>query len=94
MASGLRGLCRLAAVVSLRRSVPAVLPQWRYLTTASIPASRLLTDQIHQSKLRPPIVVPMRGYAEGITSQELTERVLMVLKSFDKIDPTKVVFYQ
>lgn len=91
MASGLRSLCRLAAVVSLRRSVSAVSPHWRYLATASIPASKILTHQ-----LRPALVpVPgVRGYAGGITSQELTERVLMVLKSFDKIDPTKVVFYR
>lgn len=64
------------------------------MTTASGPASRILTSQIHQSKLRPPLVVSVRGYAEGITGQELTERVLMVLKNFDKIDPTKVVDYR
>lgn len=74
--------------MSLKRSIPAVSPHWRYLATASIPASKIVTH-----KLRPALVVPrVRGYAGGITSQELTDRVLMVLKSFDKIDPTKVVF--
>ena len=87
MASGFRGLCRLAAVISLRRSAPSVLPQGRNLTTVSLPpASRIANT----SKLRPPSVFQTRCYADTLTGPELTERVLTVLKTFDKIDPTKV----
>ena len=94
MASAVRTLCRQAArvsAISLRVRRAAIPSQWRYLTAASCPAWKINTLSFQQSKLHPLAVVPRRGYAEELTSQELTERVLNVLKLFDKIDPSKVL---
>lgn len=91
MASAVRTLCRVAAGVSvtaLRVRAPSILPRWRYLTAAA--ASYPALWRIRSSKLQPQTVLPRRGYAEQMTSQELEQRVLQVLKLFDKIDPTKV----
>lgn len=89
MASAVRTLCRVAAGVSvtaLRARAPSILPRWRYLTAASYPA----LWRIRSSILQPQSVLSRRGYAEEVTSQELEQRVLQVLKLFDKIDPSKV----
>lgn len=92
MASAVRSLCRLASGVSTvalrRRGVAALPARWRYFTAASFPAWKV--SAVHQAKLHLLAVVPRRSYAEGITSQELTDRVVQVLKLFDKIDPSKV----
>lgn len=71
-----------------RRGVAALPARWRYFTAASFPAWKV--SAVHQAKLHLLAVVPRRSYAEGITSQELTDRVVQVLKLFDKIDPSKV----
>ena len=89
MASAVRTLCRVVtgvSVTALRARAPPILPRWRYLTAASYPA----LWKIKSSRLQPQSVLPRRGYAEQLTSQELEQRVLQVLKLFDKIDPTKV----
>ena len=90
MATAVRVLCRQAAranAISLRLRSAAVLTRWRHVGAASYPACKITASQV---KLHPLAVVPRRGYAEALTSQELTERVLNVLKLFDKIEPSKV----
>lgn len=89
MACAVRTLCRVAtgvSVTALRARAPSILPRWKYFTAASYPA----LWRIRSSKLHPQTVLPRRGYAEQMTSQELEQRVLQVLKLFDKIDPSKV----
>ena len=91
MASAVRSLCRLAggvSAVALRsRAAAMVRPRLRY---ASAAISFSSSWKVNHSKLHPLSVVPRRGYAEELSSQELSDRVLHVLKTFDKIEPTKV----
>ena len=79
-------------MAALRPRTSVLLPRWRCFTTATYPAWRV--NNVHQSKLHPPtVILPTRGYAEELTSQELSDRVIQVLKLFDKIDPTKVLVH-
>ena len=90
------GLALRSRAAGIRPAAIVWAPRWRNLATASFPAWNN-DHRVHN--YRPPSlslgsgrsVLPIRGSASvgGLSAQELEDRVLNVLKLFDKVNPEK-----
>ena len=93
--SRILGLALRSRATGIRPATFACVSSWRCLATASYPAwstgHRVQDGRLHSLSLTTSrLVVPTRGVAsEGLTAQELEDRVLNVLKLFDKVNPEK-----
>ena len=93
--SRILGLALRSRATGIRPATFAWVSSWRYLATTSYPAwstgHRVHDSRLHSLSLTTSrLVVPTRGVAsEGLTAQELEDRVLNVLKLFDKVNPEK-----
>ena len=87
------GLALRSRAAAIRPPSLACASRWRHLSAAP----SLAWSSQHRVGTRGPnltgstrLVLPVRGFAsEGITVQELEERVINVLKLFDKVNPDK-----
>ena len=96
--SRILGLALRSRATGIRPATFAWASRWRYLAIAAYPACnnghRVHDSRLHSLSLTTSgLVIPTRGVASGgLTAQELEDRVLNVLKLFDKVNPEKASY--